>query len=42
MKERLRGVRWIALAAIVAGVIAVPSALVDDPEGQAESLGSGL
>ena len=34
--------RWLALAVLVAGVVAVPSALADDPQGQAESLGSGL
>jgi minor extracellular serine protease Vpr len=42
MSRRFRGVRWLALVALVAGVVAVPSALADDPQGQAESLGSGL
>jgi minor extracellular serine protease Vpr len=42
MRNRFRGVRWIALIALVAGVVAVPSALADDPQGQAESLGTGL
>ncbi len=42
MKHRLRGVRWLALVALVAGVVAVPSALADEPQGQAEPLGSGL
>ena len=42
MSKRFRGVRWLALVALVAGVVAVPSALADDPQGQAESLGSGL
>ena len=42
MSSRFRGVRWLALVALVAGVVAVPSALADDPQGQAESLGSGL
>ena len=42
MSRRFRGVRWVALVALVAGVVAVPSALADDPQGQAESLGAGL
>ena len=42
MKRRTRGVRLIALAALAAGVILVPSALADDPQGQAEPLGTGL
>ena len=42
MRKRFRGVRWLALAALVVGVVAVPSALADDAQGQAESLGSSL
>ena len=42
MSRRFRGVRWFALVALVAGVVAVPSALADDPQGQAESFGTGL
>ena len=42
MKRRLRGVRSFALVALLASVVAVPSALADGPQGQAESLGSGL
>ena len=33
MKHRIRGVRWLALAALVCGVVAVPSALADDAPG---------
>lgn len=42
MKHRIRGVRWLALAALVAGVVLVPSALAVDGQGRAESRGSGL
>ena len=42
MKRRIGGVRWLALVALVAGVVAVPSALADSPQGEAESLGSDL
>ena len=34
MRKLTRGVRWFALAALVAGVVAVPSALADDPQGR--------
>jgi minor extracellular serine protease Vpr len=42
MKHRVRGVRLFVLAALVAGIVAVPSALAEEPQGQAEVLGSGL
>jgi minor extracellular serine protease Vpr len=42
VRKRLRGVRWFALAALVVGVVAVPSALADNQLGSAEPLGSGL
>ena len=41
MSRRFRGVRWFALVALVAGVVAVPSALANEPQ-QIESARSGL
>ncbi len=42
MKGRIRSVRWIALAALVAGVVTVPSALAVSPQGSADLSGTGL
>ena len=42
MKHRIRGVRWLAVTALLVGVVTVPSALAQGPQGQAETLGTGL
>ena len=42
MSTRFRGVRWLALVALVAGVVAVPSALAETAPGEAEAYSSGL
>jgi subtilisin family serine protease len=42
MRKRFRGVRWIALVALVAGIVAVPSALALSPQGNADPVSTGL
>ena len=42
MKHRIRGVRLLALAALVVGIVAVPSALADTAPGQADTFSSGI
>ena len=42
MKHRIRGVRWLVVAALLVSIFTVPSALAQGPQGQAETLGTGL
>ena len=42
MRKRFRGARLFALVTLIAGVVAVPSALADQHRREAESLGSGM